>query len=80
MLVGCAADSTRPNPTNPIQRIDLSAALGTPHAEPVGVAVSPTGERFVFDRTLGLYRALIERGPPAGGLRPRARLLVLHGE
>ena len=40
----------------PVRRVDLRAAMGPADVSPVGVAVDPTGARFVFDEQWGLYR------------------------
>src|SRR5690242_8788546 len=55
VIAGCA----EPSPATQISvvaRVDLTAALGSDSVHPVGVAVAPGGDRFVFDETLGLYR------------------------
>jgi hypothetical protein len=52
---GCANPSSATQPTV-VARLDLAAALGSASVHPVGVGVAPSGERFVFDETLGLYR------------------------
>ncbi|MCX5747460.1 MAG: hypothetical protein NT062_33770 [Proteobacteria bacterium] len=52
-MLGACADEPRATPRAPV---DLRAALATPDATPVGVAVAPDGERFVFDETRGLFQ------------------------
>jgi hypothetical protein len=59
VVAGCA-DPSRPEQVSIVARTDLTAALGSANVHPVGVAVAPSGERFVFDETMGLYR--IESG------------------
>ncbi len=55
LLVGCAADDQRSEP--PAARLDLRAALGaTDDIKPVGIAIAPDGQRYVFEESRGLYR------------------------
>ena len=54
LLAGCADQAGMPQA--PVARIDLRAAFGVTAIEPVGIAVAPNGDRFVFDQTLGLYQ------------------------
>ena len=56
LLVGCAGDGgQRPEP--PLGTLDLRAAMqATGDVKPVGIAVAPDGQRFVFEETRGLYR------------------------
>lgn len=53
-LLGCTSADT-PIET-PERRIDLRAATGNASISPAGVAVDPTGARFVFDDSAGLYQ------------------------
>src|SRR5258708_29573770 len=55
VVAGCA-DPSPAKQVPPVARIDLTAALGSASVHPIGVAVAPSGDRFVFDQTLGLYR------------------------
>ena len=55
VVAGCA-DPSPVKQTQAVARVDLIAALGSASVHPVGVAVAPGGDRFVFDQTLGLYR------------------------
>lgn len=53
LLAACTSSP----PDVPEGAVDLRAALGTTdNVAPVGVAVAPTGERFVFDESRGLFR------------------------
>lgn len=55
VLTGCADDDVRPEP--PIGSLDLRAALNTNlDISPIGLAIAPDGQRFIFEETLGLYR------------------------
>ncbi len=51
--VALAACGTTPSAD---RRVDLRAATGDPMSAAVGVAIDPTGARFVFDEHAGLYR------------------------
>ena len=53
-LLGCTSTDT-PIET-PARRIDLRVATGNAAVSPAGVAVDPTGARFVFDDSAGLYK------------------------
>jgi len=55
LITGCADDDVRPEP--PLGRIDLRAAMqATGDISPIGLAIAPDGQRFVFEETAGLYR------------------------
>ncbi len=55
LLVGCAADGA--GGVMPTARLDLRAAFRTPEdLKPVGLAIAPDGQRFVFDEGRGLFR------------------------
>ena len=57
VVTGCASESPSPQPQPQARsRVDLRAAIHADDAFAVGVAVSPDGERFVFDESFGLYR------------------------
>ena len=51
LAAGCTARSG-----TAARRVDLRAATGHTDPSPTGVAVDPTGARFVFDEGAGLYR------------------------
>src|SRR4051794_14916640 len=48
-----AAGCTSPKAPVPI---DLRAATGQADVQPVGIAIDPTGARYLFDDSSGLYR------------------------
>jgi hypothetical protein len=55
IVTGCAEETVRPEP--PLGRLDLRAAMQTTSdISPVGLAIAPDGQRFVFEETAGLYR------------------------
>lgn len=56
VLASLAAGCTSPPTEEPSGRLDLRAAMGERDVQPVGVAVDPTGARYVFDETAGLYQ------------------------
>ncbi|MBA3455532.1 MAG: hypothetical protein H0T42_20735 [Deltaproteobacteria bacterium] len=57
VITGCAQDEVRPDPEPPLGRVDLRAAMqATGDISPVGIAIAPDGQRFVFEETAGLYR------------------------
>jgi len=54
LLTGCAEEE---RPESPLSRLDLRAAMQTTEdLRPVGLAIAPDGQRFVFEETAGLYR------------------------
>jgi len=57
VVAGCADPSpVKQKQVAVVARLDLTAALGSASVHPVGVGIAPSGERFVFDEALGLYR------------------------
>ncbi len=55
LMIGCAAEDQRLE--TPAARLDLRAAMGTTEdLRPVGLAIAPDGQRFVFEETGGLFR------------------------
>ena len=56
LFAGCTGGGgERPEP--PLARLDLRAALqATAELKPVGLAIAPDGQRFVFEEAAGLYR------------------------
>lgn len=55
LAIGCTTEAERPAPGP--GRFDLRAAMDTSgDVDPVGVAISPDGQRFVFDEARGLFR------------------------
>lgn len=56
VIAGCGTDS--PPPGEPRSRVDLRAAIpsGADDVNVIGVAITPDGQRFVFDEVRGLYR------------------------
>jgi len=50
LVAGCADQTEATGP------VDLRTAMGVQDVNPVGVAVDPTGARYVFDEYAGLYR------------------------
>jgi hypothetical protein len=53
LALGCAPN--RIPDAEPLADIDLAAALGVDDPQPVGITVTPHGERVVLDASLGLY-------------------------
>lgn len=54
-VTGCASEA--PTPFEPRSRVDLRQAIASgADVHAIGVAVTPDGQRFVFDESLGLYR------------------------
>jgi hypothetical protein len=59
LLLAVAACATEPpvDPETPRSRVDLRQAIAAgADVTPIGVTVGPSGQRFVFDAALGLYR------------------------
>jgi hypothetical protein len=55
VVAGCGTDS--PSPFEPRSSVDLRVAMASgADVNPIGVSVTPDGQRFVFDESLGLYR------------------------
>ncbi len=54
-FTGCTDEDVRPEP--PLGRLDLRAAMqSTGDINPIGLAITPDGKRFIFEETAGLYR------------------------
>lgn len=52
-LVAC---TDAPPSQEPQGQVDLRAAFGSADVQPIGLAIAPNGDRFIFDETSGLYR------------------------
>src|SRR4051794_14886165 len=86
LAVGCT--SPEPEPVTVVH--DLHVAIGAPDIKAVGVAVDPTGARYLLDETAGLYRLdgdaatlvlpLVDFPPPNVPLTPPLTDLVALGE